>query len=97
MAKKGYWVVCYKSIDNPAVFSEYQRLARIALDASGGHVIVGGLPAKVHEAGINQTVVIAEFETLEKALMAYETDLYKEALRTLGTTVQRDFRILEGR
>jgi uncharacterized protein (DUF1330 family) len=91
MAKKGYWVVCYKSIDNPAVFSEYQRLARIALDASGG------LPAKVHEAGINQTVVIAEFETLEKALMAYETDLYKEALRTLGTTVQRDFRILEGR
>jgi hypothetical protein len=41
MAKKGYWVVCYKSVSNPAVVSEYAKLAATALEALGGRVIVG--------------------------------------------------------
>ena len=31
MANKGYWVVCYKSVSNPEVVSEYAKLAAIAL------------------------------------------------------------------
>jgi hypothetical protein len=27
MTKKGYWVVCYKSVSNPAAPSEYTKLA----------------------------------------------------------------------
>jgi uncharacterized protein (DUF1330 family) len=95
MARKGYWVVCYKSIENPTVFAEYQRLARIALEASG-RVIVGGQPAKVHEAGLNQLDVIVEFDNLQTAAAAYESELYKVALKVLGNTAQRDFRIIEG-
>jgi len=40
MAKHGYWVVCYKSVSNPAAISEYAKLAASALEALGGRVIV---------------------------------------------------------
>lgn len=97
MAKKGYWVVCYKSVSNPAVVSEYAKLAVTALEALGGRVIVGGKPAKTHEAGIDQSVVVVEFEDLEKAIAAYESDLYRPALKVFDNAGQRDFRIVEGR
>ena len=97
MAKKGYWVVCYKSVANPAALSEYMKLAATALEGLGGRVIVGGQPAKTHEAGVDQSVVIVEFETSEKAIAAYDSDLYKQALKVLDQAAQRDFRIVEGR
>ena len=97
MAKKGYWVVCYQSVSNPAALSEYMKVAKSALDALEGRVIVGGNPAKTHEAGVDQVVVIVEFESLEKAITAYESDAYKPALKVFNNAAQRDFRIVEGR
>ncbi len=94
---KGYWVVCYKSVSNPSALSEYVKLATAALDALGGHIVVGGKPAKTHEAGVNELAVVVEFESLEKAIAAYESDLYKPALKALNNGAQRDFRIVEGR
>jgi uncharacterized protein (DUF1330 family) len=96
MAPKGYWVVCYRSVSKPAIISEYKRRAAAALEALGGRVIVGGTPAKTHEAGVDQSVVIVEFENLEKAIAAYESSLYKAALKVLNNGAQRDFRIIEG-
>ena len=97
MAKNGYWVVCYKSVSNPATVSEYGKLAATALEALGGRLIAGGKPAKTREAGVDQSVVIVEFHNLEKALAAYDSDLYRQALKVLDKAAQRDFRILEGR
>jgi len=97
MAKKGYWVVCYRSVSNPAAVSEYAKLAATALEVLGGRVIVGGKPTKTHEAGVDQSVVIVEFENLEKAMAAYESELYRPALKVLDKAAQRDFRIVEGR
>ena len=97
MAKNGYWVVCYKSVSNPATLSEYTKLAASALEALGGRVIVGGKPAKTHEAGIDQSVVIVEFENVEKAIAAYDSDLYRPALEVFDNAAERDFRIVEGR
>ena len=54
MAYKGYWVVCYKSVSNPAVVSEYAKLAATALEALGGRVIAAAKPAKTYEAGVDQ-------------------------------------------
>jgi hypothetical protein len=53
--------------------------------------------AKIHEAGVDQSVVIVEFENLEKAIAAYESELYRPALEVLDKAAQRDFRIVEGR
>ncbi len=97
MTKNGYWVVCYKSVSNPAALSEYAKLAATALEALGGRVIVAGKPAKTHEAGVDQSVVVVEFENLEKAMAAYDSDLYRPALKVLDKAAERDFRIVEGR
>jgi len=97
MARKGYWVVCYRSVSKPTLMSEYRKRAATALEALGGRVIVGGTPAKTHEAGVDQSVVIVEFENLEKAIAAYESNLYKAALKVFDNAAQRDFRIVEGR
>jgi uncharacterized protein (DUF1330 family) len=96
MAKKGYWVVCYKAVSNPAIVSEYAKLAATALERLEGRVIVAAKPAKTHEAGVDQSVVVVEFENLEKAIDAYESDLYKPALKVFDNAAERDFRIVEG-
>jgi uncharacterized protein (DUF1330 family) len=96
MAKKGYWVVCYQSVSDPDAIAEYSRLARSAVQASEGQVIVSSNHAKTREAGLDQRVVIIEFESLEKAIAAYDSDVYKVALKALGKAAQRDFRIVEG-
>ena len=96
MAKRGYWVVCYKSVSNPAALSEYAKLAGTALEALGGRVIVRGKPAETHEAGVDQLVVVVEFENLEKAIAAYDSDLYRPALKVFDNAAERDFRIVEG-
>jgi uncharacterized protein (DUF1330 family) len=96
MAKKGYWVVCYESVSNPDALPEYARLARSALQSLGGRVIVSGKPAKTHEDGVDQSVVIVEFESLENAIAAYESELYRPALKVFDNAAQRDFRIVEG-
>lgn len=97
MAKRGYWVVCYKSVSNPAAISEYAKLAGTALEALGGRVIVSGKPAETHEGGVDQLVVVVEFENLERAIAAYGSDLYRPALKVFDNAAERDFRIVEGR
>ena len=97
MSKSRVPVVCYTSVSNPDTVSEYAKLAATALETLGGRVIVGGKPAKTHEAGADQLVVIVGFENLEKAIAAYDSDLYRQALRVLDNAAQRDFRIVEGR
>jgi uncharacterized protein (DUF1330 family) len=60
-------------------------------------VIIAAKPAKTHEAGVDQLVVVVEFENLEKAVAAYESDLYRSALKLFDNAAERDFRIVEGR
>jgi uncharacterized protein (DUF1330 family) len=96
MAKKGYWVVSYRSVSDPAAVAKYSELAGPALETLGGHVIVIGEPAKTHEAGAEQKTVVVEFESLDKAITAYESKAYRPALKALDHAAERDFRIIEG-
>jgi uncharacterized protein (DUF1330 family) len=96
MAKKGYWIVCYQSVSDEAVVPEYGKLARPVIDAAGGRAMVAGRPAKTHEAGLDQRTVVIEFESVEKAIAAYESEGYRAALKVLGNAAKRDFRIVEG-
>jgi uncharacterized protein (DUF1330 family) len=43
-----------------------------------------------------QRVVVVEFDSLEQALKAHDTDAYKAALEALGNAADRDVRIVEG-
>jgi uncharacterized protein (DUF1330 family) len=93
---KAYWIVCYRSVSNPAALAEYSKLAGPAVQAAGGRSLVRGVPAKTHESGLKERTVVIEFESLEKAIAAYESDSYRAALRALNGGAERDFRIIEG-
>ena len=93
---KGYIVVTYRKIADQEKWQAYAKLAAPAIQKSGGRFIVRGMPSAVHEKGLNERVVIVEWESVEKAKAAHDGPEYGEALRVLGDAVERDFRIVEG-
>jgi len=93
---KAYWVNTYRSISNPAAFEAYARLAGPAVEAAGGRFLIRGVAAKAYESGLTQRVVVVEFDSLDQALKAHDTDGYRAALEALGNGADRDIRIVEG-
>jgi uncharacterized protein (DUF1330 family) len=92
---KAYWISCYRSISNPEALAAYAKLAGPAIQAGGGRFVVRGTPAKVYEHGLNQRTVVVEFDSLDKAIATHDGEAYQAALKVLGNTVERDFRIVE--
>ena len=93
---KAYWVVTYRNIKNQDKVAAYAKLAGPAIQAQGGKFLIRGMPSKVFEGGLSQRTVVSEWESLEKAIAAYNSPAYKEALRALGDGAERDIRICEG-
>ena len=93
---KGYMVSIYRSVSDPNALAEYAKLAAPALQAAGGRFIVRGVAAKTYEKGLQQRTVIIEFDSLEKAIAAYESPQYQAALKVLGSAAERDIRMVEG-
>ena len=93
---KAYWVNTYRSISNTAAFEAYAKLAGPAIEAGGGKFIVRGSPTKTYESGLMQRVVVIEFESVEQALKAHDSDAYQAALKALDNGADRDIRIVEG-
>ena len=71
------------------------ELAGPAIVEAGGRVIARGLPLAVKEQGLDQRSLIIEWDSLEQALAVYQGEAYKAALEKLGSTAERDIRILE--
>ncbi len=92
---KAYWIAFYRSIRNPDAFAAYAKLAVPAIQAGGGRFLVRGAPAKVYEAGINQRVVMIEFDSVAQATAAHDSAGYAAALTVLGDAVEREIRIVE--
>jgi uncharacterized protein (DUF1330 family) len=94
---KAYWVVTYRSVKNPEAWQAYAKLAGPALAAAGGRFLIRNKPAKTYEAGMNERVVLVEFDSLAAAVAAHDTPAYQEALKVLGTgNIERDMRVVEG-
>jgi uncharacterized protein (DUF1330 family) len=93
---KAYWVVCYRSISDPAALQEYTKLAVPALIAAGGRFLARSGPAKTYEAGIDQRTVLVEFDSLAQAIAAHDSPAYQATLAVLGNAAERDMRIIEG-
>jgi uncharacterized protein (DUF1330 family) len=94
---KAYWVICHRSTKSAEKFSAFTKLAYPAIQAAGGRFLVRtSTVAKTYEHGINDRTVVIEFENLAKAMAAYDTPDYKQALRALADGAERDVRIVEG-
>lgn len=94
--KKGYWVVSYRTITDPQAAQTYSALAKVAIEAAGGRIFSRGLAIEAHEAGRVERTVLVEFDDVDKAKAAYESDAYKKAREVLNGAAERDFRIVEG-
>ena len=94
--KKGYWVVAYRSVGDESTLKEYGKLAVPAIQAGGGRSLIRTTEVEARESGVNQRIVVTEFDSLEKAIATYNSAAYEAARRVLGSGVERDFRIVEG-
>jgi uncharacterized protein (DUF1330 family) len=93
---KAYWVACYRSISNPDALAAYAKLGGPAISAAGGRFLARGNAAKAYEAGITSRIVIIEFDSVERAVAAHDSEAYQAALKVLGNAAVRDLRIVEG-
>jgi uncharacterized protein (DUF1330 family) len=93
---KAYWITSYRSIAKPDAVTAYAKLAGPALMEAGGRFLARGMAARVMENGIKQRTVIIEFDSIDRAVAAYNSPGYKKALAALGTdAADRDIRIVE--
>ena len=72
------------------------QLALPAIEKGGGKILASTNDIVAKENGVKEQTVLIEFESLEKALQAYESPEYQEALKALDGGAERDFRIFEG-
>lgn len=94
---KGYMISAHRSEADPDKRAAYIKLAIPAIKAAGGKPLSSGeCRVEARENGIAQRTVLIEFDSFEKALAAYESDEYQEALRALGDGADRDVRLFEG-
>lgn len=93
---KGYWISLYRSVSNATALGEYAKLARPAIEAAGGRFLTRGVAVKASEAGVKERSVVIEFDSVEKAIAAYESPAYQAAKKLLEGAVERDVRFLEG-
>ncbi|HUB94380.1 MAG TPA: DUF1330 domain-containing protein [Stellaceae bacterium] len=93
---KGYWVATYRAIKNLDALAEYAKLAGPAIQAGGGRFLARGNPAKTYEVGLDQRVVVIEFDSVQAAVAAHDSPGYQAALKALGNGAERDIRIVEG-
>jgi len=93
---KAYWVSSYRQIRDAARLAAYAKLALPALEGAGGRFIARGEPAKVYEQGLQQRIVLIEFDSVAQAIAAHDSPAYQVALAELGDSVDREIRIVEG-
>jgi len=68
---KGYWIVFYRSVSNPAAVAQYAKPAEAAILAGGGRFLARGTAVKVFEAGIRERSIVIEFDSSAKAIEVY--------------------------
>lgn len=93
---KALWVSTYRSISDNDSLAAYAKLAGPALQGAGGRFLARGMPSVVFEAGLDQRVVVIEFDSVDAAVAAHDGEPYQMALRALGDGAVRDIRIVEG-
>ena len=93
---KGYWIAAYRSITDEQALANYSKAAGPIIQELGGRILARGNPVQTYEAGVKQRLVIIEFESVEKAIAAYESPEYQATLSLLKDSAERDLRIVEG-
>ena len=90
---KAYWITLCQVTDDEG-YGEYIKLAGPAIEKFGGKFLAGGKQKKFEGESYDRTVVV-EFDSLETAKNAYESDDYKEALKFSSKSANRHVVVVE--
>lgn len=93
---KGYWIALYHSVQDPTALTEYAAAAGPVLLSFGARFLARGMPSQTYEGGAQQRCVLIEFESVDRAVAAYESPGYQVALEKLKGAVKREVRIVPG-
>jgi len=91
-----YWICVYKAVHDPDKVAAYAELAGPALRGAGGRFLARGLPEATFEKGETTRTVVIEFESVEAAVAAHDSEGYQAALVALGDGAERDLRVVPG-
>ncbi len=91
-----YWISIYREITDEAKVAAYAELAGPSLRGAGGTFIARGLPEQTYEAGERTRTVLIEFDSVDAARAAHDSQGYQEALAALDGGAVRDMRIVPG-
>ena len=94
---KGYVLSAQRSSADPKKRQAYLNLAGPAFLNAGGIILASTNEVESHENGISEQTVLIEFKSKEKAIAAYNSHDYQEALKALDGGADRDIRIFEGK
>ena len=92
---KGYWIVRCRYNDQVA-FEEYASLTtKIVVKNNGRFLVRGGQQIQMENGNYERTVVV-EFPNMNIAKEVYQSNEYREALKIIESSAERDFVIVEG-
>lgn len=91
-----YWISTYPEVYDEDKVAAYAVLAGPALTGAGGRFLARGLPEQVYEAGLNTRTIVIEFESVDAARAAHDSEAYQAALAALDGGAARDLRIVPG-
>lgn len=91
-----YWITTYQAVHDPEKVAAYAQLAGPALAAAGGRFLVRGTPEATFEKGRATRTIVIEFDSVEAAVAAHDSEAYAEALRALDGGADRDMRVVPG-
>ena len=87
-------MVGYRSISDGSAVKAYAALAIPTIESFSGRLLTGPMSqVEPHEAGIRQLTIVVEFESYDRAVVAYKSEAYRKALGALGSGAERDFRV----
>jgi uncharacterized protein (DUF1330 family) len=76
-------MACYRSVSDEAALAQHAARAGPVIQAHRRRFLARGVADRAYEAGVRQPVVVIEFDSLEKAVEAYESPDYQAALGRL--------------
>ncbi len=92
---KGYWITLC-NVTDPEGYGEYIKLAGPAIEKFGGRFLARGGDQIKFEGDHYERTVVVEFNSLQDAKDAYNSEDYKIALEFSSTSSERHVVVVEG-
>lgn len=92
---KGYWITLC-NVTDPEGYGEYIKLAGPAIEKFGGRFLARGGNQIIFEGDPHERTVLIEFNSLQDAQDAYNSEDYKIALEFSSTSSERHVVVVEG-